>query len=193
MLIRKDILEQIKAGTVSLAFRCWQRPTVKAGGSLKTAIGLLAIHAVDQVSLQSISKADAKKAGYADLETLLAELTSRDGNFYRIELSYAGEDPRIAIRENDNLTSGELKAIIDRLRKLDERSQQGAWTVTALAAIDKHPMTAAALIATETGFEKDWLKTNIRKLKNLGLTISHQPGYELSPRGRAVLELLREQ
>ncbi len=30
-------------------------------------------------------------------------------------------------------------------------------------------------------------KTNVRKLKALGLTISHDTGYELSPRGRASL------
>ena len=29
-----------------------------------------------------------------------------------------------------------------------------------------------------------------RKLKALGLTISHSPGYELSPRGRALLARL---
>jgi hypothetical protein len=27
----------------------------------------------------------------------------------------------------------------------------------------------------------------VRKLKELGLTISHSPGYEVSPRGQAVL------
>jgi hypothetical protein len=44
--------------------------------------------------------------------------------------------------------------------------------------------------AKKTGFEKAWLKINIRKLKNLGLTISHNPGYTLSPRGKAYLALL---
>ena len=57
--------------------------------------------------------------------------------------------------------------------------------------IKEHPMMPAAQLAYETGFEKDWLKTNVRKLKNLGLTISHQPGYTLSPRGLVVLERLQ--
>jgi hypothetical protein len=47
-------------------------------------------------------------------------------------------------------------------------------------------MQPAATIARQIGFEKDWLKINIRKLKNLDLTISHDPGYTLSPRGVAV-------
>jgi hypothetical protein len=35
------------------------------------------------------------------------------------------------------------------------------------------------------------LKTDVRKLKALGLTLSLEVGYELSPRGRAFLELDR--
>lgn len=33
-------------------------------------------------------------------------------------------------------------------------------------------------------------KTDVRKLKGLGLAISHSPGYELSPRGCALLSRL---
>ena len=32
------------------------------------------------------------------------------------------------------------------------------------------------------------MKADIRKLKSLGLTISHDVGYELSPRGAAYLD-----
>ena len=38
--------------------------------------------------------------------------------------------------------------------------------------------------------EKDWLKPNEPKLKNLGLTISHEVGYSLSPRGEMLLNYL---
>lgn len=41
-----------------------------------------------------------------------------------------------------------------------------------------------------TGFEKEWLKLNIRKLKNLGLTISHNGGYELPLLGSEYLTKL---
>ncbi|WP_294276703.1 hypothetical protein [uncultured Chryseobacterium sp.] len=43
-----------------------------------------------------------------------------------------------------------------------------------------------------TGFEKEWLKLNIRKLKNMGLTISHTVGYEISPLGSEYLKKLTE-
>ena len=45
MLIRREFLEKIASGNVDLAFRRWRRPTVKSGGRLRTAIGMLAIEA----------------------------------------------------------------------------------------------------------------------------------------------------
>lgn len=38
------------------------------------------------------------------------------------------------------------------------------------------------------GRERPALKTDIRKLKALGLTLGLEGGYELSPRGRAFLD-----
>ncbi len=38
--------------------------------------------------------------------------------------------------------------------------------------------------------DKARFKTNVRKLKGLGLTESLEVGYRLSPRGEAVLEFL---
>ena len=38
--------------------------------------------------------------------------------------------------------------------------------------------------------EKDWLKIHIRKLKNLGFTISHEVGYSISVRGESLIKLL---
>jgi len=43
MLIKHQILEQIAQGNISLVFRRWQRPPVRAGGQLRTAVGVLAI------------------------------------------------------------------------------------------------------------------------------------------------------
>ena len=50
MLIRRTTLDQIVAGTVTLQFRKWRRPTVKAGGTLLTAVGQLAIDEVERVA-----------------------------------------------------------------------------------------------------------------------------------------------
>ena len=47
-------------------------------------------------------------------------------------------------------------------------------------------------LAASAGRERHPFKTDVRKLKELGLTESLEVGYRLSPRGRALLERLGE-
>ena len=82
MLIKRFHLDAIVRGDIKLAFRRWKRATVKAGGTLKTAVGVLAIDSIDQVTMNSITAADARSAGFEDRATLLAELKNRDGSVY---------------------------------------------------------------------------------------------------------------
>ena len=60
-----------------------------------------------------------------------------------------------------------------------------------LDIIEDYPHVVAGSLAKRAGFERDVFKTNVRKLKELGLTISHERGYELSPRGKALLAHLK--
>lgn len=43
MLFKAKVLEKIGKGEVTLAFRRWTKPTVRAGGTLRTAAGVLAV------------------------------------------------------------------------------------------------------------------------------------------------------
>jgi hypothetical protein len=95
MIFRQKFLDGIRDGTITLAFRRWRRPSVRSGGTLLTAAGQLSITSVDEVVLTRISEADARRAGYASREALLAELQARDeGKVYRIELGALRVDPR---------------------------------------------------------------------------------------------------
>lgn len=190
MLFTRSILEGVRSGEITLAFRRWKRPTVRTGGTLRTSIGVLAIDRVERIEIRDITEADARKAGHASRSSLLSELEKRGGELFRIEIRLQGDDPRLTLRESTELTDAELGDLEKKLERLDARSRQGAWTFEIFRAISRHPHVAAGELADLTGFEKEWLKTQIRKLKNLGLTISHQPGYELYPRGRVVLEWL---
>jgi biotin operon repressor len=75
----------------------------------------------------------------------------------------------------------------EQLNKLDQFGKVGAWTTRVMFTIEKNPEVRAVYLAEELGLEKSWLKLNIRKLKNLGLTISHETGYSLSPLGQTFL------
>jgi hypothetical protein len=93
VLIKLDVLEAIKRGEIDLQFRRWSRPTVKPGGTLRTKVGLMRIGRVDEVRPEDVSVADARRAGFRDLEDFRKWLsTMKEGPiFQRIEISYAGE------------------------------------------------------------------------------------------------------
>lgn len=193
MLIPWKTLERIKAGEVDLAFRRWRRASVREGGTLKTAVGVLRIERVERIGPGDISESDAKRAGAASRTELMRELDRREGDLFRITISFGGDDPRIALREAANLSDDDLAEILKRLERLDSRSREGAWTRRVLTAIAEHPHQPAVELARVTGHPKERLKLNVRKLKNMGLTVSHHPGYSLAPRGEVVLaRLLRK-
>lgn len=188
MLIKNVVLDQIVSGDLDTLFRRQKRPTVKTGGTLRTRVGMLDILRVDQVELHEITLRDAKRAGYASVDDVVAELTQKpEGDFYRVRVRVGGVDPRVALREQAHLSAVEMADVIQRLQRFDDRSSHGPWTKRFLTLIADQPQTRAPDLATSIGWETTPFKAHVRKLKGLGLTISHSPGYELSPRGEAVL------
>ena len=93
MLLKRELLEQIKAGEVDLVFRRWSKPTVKAGGTLKTKVGILAIKAIEDVSPDHVTDVDAQRAGFRNVADFRLWLDSmKPGHlFQRIEVGYLGE------------------------------------------------------------------------------------------------------
>ncbi len=188
MLVRKEFLEGIRTGAVTLAFRRWRRPSVRGGGTLLTPVGQLGITSVEQVDIDTISAAEARHAGYGSREELVEELQRRrEGEVYRIGLGPLRADPRVALRATRATTDGEFHDLWRRLRRLDARSSDGAWTLRTLEALSAHPGVRAGDLCGLVGQEKERFKRNVRKLKNLGLTESLGTGYRLSPRGEALL------
>jgi len=189
VLLRRPTLLGIAAGEIDLVFRRWRRPTVKAGGRLRTAIGELAIDSVDRVARSKVTAAEARRAGYASRAELVRFLDSRaDGDVYRVRVHLAGADQRVALREQAELGDADVEAIDARLDRFDRASKHGPWTRPTLRIIAERPATRAPDLAASLGRATRPFKTDVRKLKELGLTESLEVGYRLSPRGRAYLE-----
>jgi hypothetical protein len=194
VLFRRDELTAIRAGRVDLAFRRWDRARVRPGSRMRTAAGILEVVDVRPVDRAAVDDADAARAGYGSRRELLTALDGgRDGTIHRVELRYAGADPRVALREQADLTEAELGEVTRRLDRLDRAGRRGPWTRTVLELIAERPEVRAADLAPELGLEKQPFKLDVRKLKELGLTESLERGYRLSPRGRAVLDALRRE
>lgn len=187
MLMRREVLEAIRRGEIDLQFRRWRRPSVKPGGTLMTALGVLSIGAIDSVRPEDVTDSEARRAGFADARDFLAWLDrTTPGELNRIEVRFLGEDPRVALRRQADLGDDELRAIGARLDAMDRRSTVGPWTARAMELIARHPGQLAERLAAEMGLPKQPFKERIRRLKAMGLTESLETGYRLSPRGERV-------
>lgn len=179
MLFRRETLEGIANGNVTLAFRRWRSPAATTNGTQRTAQGIVRFGRVERIEPEAIDARDAEAAGYPGLAPLLAELANRAGDLYRVELAGIGEDPRIALREQDDVDPD----VLAWLTRID-------WAIPVLAAVASAPEVRAADIAQGLGMERDRFKAKVRELKNRGLTLSLETGYRLSPRGAAALAML---
>lgn len=191
MLFKRHELDAIAAGRITLAFRRWRRPTVRSGGTLRTAIGVLAIEDVVEIDPATITDAEAHRAGHKDAEAVRRTLFgAAEGRFWRIELRLAADDPRVALRIDDALDPDLVAALSDRLARLDRDGAVPPWPITVLRLIDGHPGRRAADLAASLGLETLVFKRRARQLKDLGLTESLDVGYRLSPRGARLLAIL---
>jgi hypothetical protein len=192
VLLPPKVAAGVADGTVTLAFRRWRKQDVKPGATFRSSAGVIRVGAVSVVDPEAITDADAVEAGHVDAASVRRRLAG-DAAWptYRVELAWAGADPRIALREDDRLDDDDVAAIDARLDRLDRASSHGPWTRQTLELISRRPQVRAPDLAAEVGRERDPFKIDVRKLKNLGLTISHPVGYELSPRGRAYLARTR--
>lgn len=191
MLFPKALWPGLASGSVQLAFRRWRRPTVRAGGTLRSPAGVLAIDEVRVIGPHEITDADAVRAGHADRQDVLDALPPGDDRtLYRIAFHLIGDDPRVALRARADLHDADVATLVDALGRLDAASADGPWTRAVLEQIAHRPAVRAPDLAAEAGQETVRFKRRVRRLKELGLTESLRIGYRLSPRGHALLARL---
>lgn len=189
MLFSKQFWEPIRAGEVTLTFRRWKRPQVVADRTYRSPAGRLHVTAVTVVTPDTVTDNDAERAGHESADALRAQLRGDPADpVYRVEFRYLDEpDPRDLLANDDQLSSDDIAEIDRPLARLDKASGHGAWTRRYLELIKQHPGVRAPDLAVLVDRETQPFKTDVRKLKNLGLTISLRVGYRLSPRGEAYL------
>ena len=193
LLFKKPFHAGLVAGSVTLTFRRWDKPHVRAGGRYRChPIGVLEVDDVRLVRVGEIDERDAKAAGFADRAALLeflrsgpkGEDVSDATEVYRVQLHHGGDGDRVEIALEADLSKNDIAAIANKLARLDGKAP---WTAKTLRLIAKHPRVAASQLAKKLRRETLAFKVDVRKLKKLGLTQSFEVGYELSPRGRAFL------
>jgi hypothetical protein len=193
LLFQKRFHEGLVRGDVTLTFRAWDKPRVKAGGRYRChPIGVLEVDGVERVAVRDVGEDDARRAGFASRAELLEYVASfakegvrDDTSLWRVALRHVGDGDRVAGALDAELTADDVEEIRARLARLDAKSP---WTDATMRLIRRRPHVAASRLAAELGRETAAFKADVVRLKRLGLTQSFEIGYEVTPRGLAYLE-----
>ncbi|HKP43614.1 hypothetical protein [Mycobacterium sp.] len=190
MLLNRDTAEGIAIGTITLVLRRWDAPRAKPGGAQRTIAGTIRIDGVTEYpGNYRVTAAQARAAGYPDATSAQKELDRRPARHtYVIAVSYLAPDERPDLAADDRLSEADVDAIAARLDRWDAAAET-PWTRQYLEMVRNNDAVRAPDLAARVGLEVPRFKRRVRQLKGLGLTISLDVGYRLSPRGKTFLRL----
>ena len=189
MLLNLPTATGIANGTITLVLRRWDAPRAKAGGTQRTPVGTVRIDAVaEHPGGYRVTAAQAVAAGFSSAKAAQTELDRRPAKHtYLISVSFLAPDERPGLAADDVLTDADIAAITARLDRWDAVGTP--WTRDYLRMIGENEAVRAPDLAARVGLDVPRFKRRVRQLKGIGLTISLDVGYRLSPRGRAFLGL----
>jgi hypothetical protein len=90
-----ELRDDVAAGDITVSFRLWTRPKVRVGGRYSMGPATIEVDAVELVPFASITRADVRRAGERDAESLRARAAHAgpigdDTMVYRVEFHVVG-------------------------------------------------------------------------------------------------------
>ncbi len=70
MEFSRELRSSVLSGDITVSFRLWQRPQVKAGGRYRVGDGQIEVESVELIPFAFIAEADIRRAGEMDRESL---------------------------------------------------------------------------------------------------------------------------
>jgi hypothetical protein len=190
LMFRREDRGRVIDGEITVTFRLWKSPKVKAGKIYATPIGAIEIEKVDVIPAALVSKRDVKPSGRASIAAIWESagehtktIVTPDTLLHRVQIRFLGDVP-VEAQKKPPIS---LEGLARRLDRMDARSARGPWTHQFLKTIEDAPRVPARILAADVGWERLDFKAHVRRLKALGLTISHETGYELSDLGHRYL------
>ncbi|MGB6453506.1 MAG: ASCH domain-containing protein [Streptosporangiaceae bacterium] len=70
MEFSRELREAVVAGEITLTFRLWRQPKVRAGARYPVGPALIEVESIELVPFSSVTRDDLDRAGEKDLESL---------------------------------------------------------------------------------------------------------------------------
>ncbi len=188
MQFTQDSHEAVATGKITVTFRLWKRLHAKVGGRYTVGSAVIEVDAIEMIPFHDVTKRDIKLAGRSSKDAIRARAAHAgpiddETLVYRIQFHVVGARPTEAAAPSDD----EHVAVVNtKLDAMDARSKTGAWTRTTLSLIGEHEGMVSTELAARMHRPRMEFKTDVRKLKALGLTESLDVGYRLTPLGRRI-------
>jgi hypothetical protein len=188
MLFKSAFHAAIRRGEITATVRIWLRPRVRSGGRYQLGSGSIEVQRIQEIGFEALTPALARRCGFTSLVEMLKVAKHGAGErVFLIDFRYLDVPvPRASHSPGDAGTAD----ILAKLDAMDRRAGH-AWTRATLRAIAEHPGERATDLAVRLQRPRDEFKRDVRKLKGLGLTVSLEVGYRLSPSGTALVESTR--
>jgi hypothetical protein len=92
-----ELRDRVADGTITLSYRLWSRPKVKAGGVYRSGDVMIEVEDIELVPFSSITAEDLARTGEADLESLRQRAAHAgpvhdDTLVYRVDFHVVTED-----------------------------------------------------------------------------------------------------
>jgi hypothetical protein len=92
-----DLRERVADGTITVSYRLWSRPKVKAGGCYRSGSVTIEVDEIELMPCSSITDDDLARTGEPDRETLRARAAHAgpvhdDTLLYRVEFHIVEDD-----------------------------------------------------------------------------------------------------
>lgn len=178
----------IQDGTITVSYRYWKRPQAVAGNTYKiNPIGHIRMLSV--TTPEAVTRQDLPRTGFlslSDLSEFLEQRGTAERRLYRLEFVYLGHRADLEPDRQGTDAVEELEQL-DRLLTKKDQNSGFAWTRPTLQLIGEMPGASSAVLASILERDRAALKKDVRKLKQLGLTVSLEVGYQLSAKGLSYL------
>ena len=96
MQFSPDLRDRVADGTITVSYRLWTRPKVKAGGVYRSGAVKIEVDEIELLPFSSITDEDLAQTGESDLEALRGRAAHAgpihdDTLVYRVEFHVMGE------------------------------------------------------------------------------------------------------
>ncbi len=70
MQFSQELREEVACGAITVSYRLWQRPKVKAGGTYWVGPAQIQVDSIELVPFSSVTRSDIRRSGERDRESL---------------------------------------------------------------------------------------------------------------------------